>query len=54
MIRMMTSVVRAMVFANGTLVGQAGAADDQGVRQVTVTWDGPAGQGSARFPVPVR
>ena len=27
---------------------------DRGARQVTVTWDGPAGKGSARFPVPVR
>jgi hypothetical protein len=27
---------------------------DSGSRQVTVTWDGPAGKGSARFPVPVR
>jgi hypothetical protein len=27
---------------------------DRGARQVTVTWDGPAGQGSARFSVPVR
>src|SRR5713226_6241008 len=25
-----------------------------GTRQVTVTWDGPAGKGSARFSVPVR
>ena len=27
---------------------------DSGTRQVTVTWDGPAGKGSARFSVPVR
>ena len=27
---------------------------DSGVRQVTVSWDGPGGKGSARFPVPVR
>ena len=27
---------------------------DSGVRQVTVNWDGPGGNGSARFPVPVR
>jgi Cu(I)/Ag(I) efflux system membrane protein CusA/SilA len=27
---------------------------DGGVRQVTVSWDGPAGKGSARFSVPVR
>ena len=27
---------------------------DHGARQVTVTWDGPAGKGSARFSVPVR
>jgi YtkA-like len=27
---------------------------DSGARQVTVTWDGPAGKGSARFSVPVR
>lgn len=27
---------------------------DSGTRQVTVTWDGPGGKGSARFPVPVR
>ena len=27
---------------------------DSGERQVTVAWDGPAGKGSARFPVPVR
>ncbi len=27
---------------------------DRGTRQVTVTWDGPAGKGSATFPVPVR
>jgi hypothetical protein len=27
---------------------------DRGTRQVTVTWDGPAGKGSATFSVPVR
>jgi YtkA-like len=27
---------------------------DGGERQVTVAWDGPAGKGSTRFPVPVR
>ena len=27
---------------------------DTGTRQVTVTWDGPAGKGSTRFSVPVR
>ena len=27
---------------------------DTGERQVTVTWDGPAGKGSAKFAVPVR
>ncbi len=27
---------------------------DSGSRQVTVTWDGPAGKGSAKFPIPVR
>ena len=27
---------------------------DSGSRQVTVTWDGPAGKGSTRFNVPVR
>ncbi len=27
---------------------------DSGTRQVTVTWDGPAGKGSSRFSVPVR
>jgi hypothetical protein len=27
---------------------------DAGDRQVTVSWDGPAGKGSTRFPVPVR
>ena len=27
---------------------------DRGERQVTVTWDGPAGKGSTRFAVPVR
>ena len=27
---------------------------DSGSRQVTVTWDGPAGKGSTRFSVPVR
>ena len=27
---------------------------DRGARQVTVTWDGPAGKGSAKFSVPVR
>jgi hypothetical protein len=27
---------------------------DSGERQVTVAWDGPAGKGSTRFPVPVR
>ena len=27
---------------------------DSGARQVTVSWDGPAGEGSARFSVPVR
>ena len=27
---------------------------DRGARQVTVTWEGPAGQGSTKFSVPVR
>jgi hypothetical protein len=27
---------------------------DSGARQVTVTWDGPAGKGTTRFSVPVR
>jgi hypothetical protein len=27
---------------------------DSGSRQVTVTWDGPAGKGSAKFSIPVR
>ena len=27
---------------------------DRGTRQVTVSWDGPAGRGSAKFSVPVR
>ena len=27
---------------------------DTGTRQVTVTWDGPAGKGSTKFSVPVR
>ena len=27
---------------------------DRGARQVTVTWDGPAGKGSTKFSVPVR
>ena len=27
---------------------------DRGARQLTVTWDGPAGKGSTRFSVPVR
>jgi hypothetical protein len=27
---------------------------DSGTRQVTITWDGPAGRGSTRFSVPVR
>jgi hypothetical protein len=27
---------------------------DRGTRQVTVTWDGPAGRGSAKFSIPVR
>ena len=27
---------------------------DRGTRQVTVTWDGPTGKGSATFSVPVR
>ena len=27
---------------------------DKGERQVTVTWDGPAGKGSTKFAVPVR
>ena len=27
---------------------------DRGTRQVTVTWDGPAGKGSTKFSVPVR
>jgi len=27
---------------------------DTGTRQVTVTWDGPAGNGSTKFSVPVR
>ena len=27
---------------------------DAGTRQVTVTWDGPAGKGSTKFSVPVR
>lgn len=28
--------------------------EDTGTRQVTLTWDGPAGKGSTRFSVPVR
>jgi hypothetical protein len=27
---------------------------DSGARQVTVSWDGPAGKGSTRFSIPVR
>ena len=27
---------------------------DSGARQVTVSWDGPAGKGSTKFSVPVR
>ena len=27
---------------------------DRGTRQVTVTWDGPLGKGSAKFSIPVR
>jgi YtkA-like len=27
---------------------------DSGTRQVSITWDGPAGKGSTRFSVPVR
>lgn len=27
---------------------------DRGARQVSVTWDGPAGKGSSKFSVPVR
>lgn len=27
---------------------------DTGTRQVTITWDGPAGRGSTKFTVPVR
>jgi hypothetical protein len=27
---------------------------DSGARQVTITWDGPAGKGSTRFSIPVR
>ena len=27
---------------------------DRGERQVSVAWDGPAGKGATRFPVPVR
>ena len=27
---------------------------DRGERQVTVSWDGPGGKGSTKFPVPVR
>jgi hypothetical protein len=27
---------------------------DRGTREVTVSWDGPAGKGSTKFPVPVR
>ncbi len=27
---------------------------DRGTRQVTVSWDGPAGKGSSKFSVPVR
>jgi hypothetical protein len=27
---------------------------DSGTRQVTITWDGPAGKGSTRLSVPVR
>jgi hypothetical protein len=27
---------------------------DRGTRQVTVSWDGPSGKGSAKFSVPVR
>jgi len=39
--------------APGHYVGTISFADS-GTRQVTVTWDGPAGKGSTRFSVPVR
>lgn len=28
--------------------------EDRGTRQVTITWDGPAGKGSTRLSIPVR
>jgi hypothetical protein len=37
----------------GTYLGSI-SFPDAGDRQVTVTWDGPAGKGSTRFTVPVR
>ena len=39
--------------AQGRYVGTI-SFSDSGVRQVTVSWDGPGGKGSARFSVPVR
>ena len=51
----------APMIAGATLQGEGpglyrGTIDfpDRGERQVTVAWDGPAGKGSTRFPVPVR
>ncbi|HWN14588.1 MAG TPA: FixH family protein [Candidatus Dormibacteraeota bacterium] len=39
--------------APGRYLGSVDFADG-GTRQVTVSWDGPAGKGSTRFSVPVR
>jgi YtkA-like len=39
--------------ARGRYLGEI-SFPDRGARQVTVTWDGTAGKGSAKFSVPVR
>jgi hypothetical protein len=50
---MLASAVLSPDQTAGRYLGTIGF-PDRGARQVTVTWDGPAGKGAARFSVPVR
>jgi hypothetical protein len=49
-------IAGATLAPDGTQGRYRGTIDfpDRGARQVTVSWDGPAGKGSAKFSVPVR
>jgi hypothetical protein len=53
----MAPMVVGATLRPGTEPGRYGGTisfPDSGDRQVTVTWDGPAGKGSTKFSVPVR